>query len=140
MKNNNPHYISRKYPEIFSAGVAIAAPTDIKELIKKQKKEKRTFSYDFWITALGTKNSKFLNEISPISYVETINKPLMIFHGKNDRTIPVIQARNMANELKEKGKKVKIEILQNEGHTIYDSNTLGYVLDMSDNFFKSMKK
>ncbi len=44
----------------------------------------------------------------------------------------------MAEKLKENGKNVKIEILQNEGHSISDSNTLGYVLDTSNDFFKSI--
>ena len=128
------------YPEVYTAGVAVSAPTDIKVLLKKQKKEKRNFSYDFWIKALGTKSSKYLSEISPINYTESINQPLLIFHGKKDRTIPFQQAVNMNESLKENGKNVKIEILQNEGHSISDSNTLGYVLDTSNDFFKSISE
>ena len=127
-----------KYPELFAAGVAVAAPTDIKELMKKQKKEGNHFSYDFWIKALGSKSSKYLNDISPITFAENIDKPLLIFHGRKDRTIPLVQAEEMAEKLKEFDKNVKIEILQNEGHSISDSNTLGYVLDTSNDFFKSI--
>lgn len=61
---------------------------------------------------------------------------MLIFHGKLDETIPVEQSERMVEELKSYGKDVKIEILQNEGHSIFDSNTLGYVLDVSNAFFK----
>jgi len=125
-----------KYPDLYAAGVAIAAPADLKGWMKRQKKDKNYFAYDFWNSALGSKDSKFLNKISPITYAEDLNKPLLIFHGRYDETIPVDQSEKMYEELHSLGKDVEIEILESEGHSISDSNTLGYVLDLSETFFK----
>ena len=47
----------------------------------------------------------------------------------------VEQAEDMASELEKYNKDVKLEVLQKEGHTIYDSYSLGYVLDSSNDFF-----
>jgi len=129
-----------KYPELFAAGVAIAAPSDIKGWMKRQKKEKNFFAYNFWNAALGSKDSKFLSKISPITYAKDLNNPLLIFHGRYDETVPVEQSERMYEELHDLGKEVKIEILETEGHSITDSNTLGYMLDVSEGFFKKINE
>lgn len=128
-----------KYPDIFAAGVAIAAPSDIKEWMKVKKKEKSYFAYEVWESALGTKDSKFLNKISPINLVQDLNKPLLIFHGRNDQKVSVEQSESIMKELEKYQKDAKLEILEKEGHSIRDSNTLGYVLDVSETFFKEHK-
>lgn len=124
-----------KYPDIYAKGVAISAPSDIKAWLRTQKKEENYFAYEFWNSALGSKKSKYLNEISPINHAQNFERPLLIFHGKKDQTILVEQAEDMASELEKYNKDVKLEVLQKEGHTIYDSYSLGYVLDSSNDFF-----
>ena len=63
-----------------------------------------------------------MNQISPINYVEDFNKPILMFHGKKDEIIPIKQAETMYEKLKKYNKNAKLEILQNEGHTFYESN------------------
>ena len=125
-----------KYPDLFNSGVAVAAPSDFSELMKFVKKKRSKFAYDFFTYTLGSKKNRYLDEISPISYTESMNKPLLIFHGRKDRTVPLAQAESMAEKLKKDNKNVEIEILNSEGHSISDTNILGYVLDQSDEFFK----
>ena len=129
-----------KYPNLYAAGVAVSAPSDLKAWMKQQKKEKNYFAYEFWNSALGSNQSKYLNKISPISYVEDINIPLLIFHGKKDDVIPVEHSQEMIDALNEHKKDAKLEVLQNEGHSIYDSNSLGYIMDSSAEFFKKQIK
>lgn len=124
-----------KYPKLYASGVAISAPSDIKKWMKKQKKDRNHFSYEFWNTALGDKKSKYLSQISPINLVKELNNPILIFHGKRDGIISVEQSKEMDKELKKYNKKSKLEILNSEGHTIKDSNTMGYVLDKIFTFF-----
>ncbi|MEZ4797514.1 MAG: alpha/beta fold hydrolase [Flavobacteriaceae bacterium] len=129
-----------KYPNLYSAGVAISAPSDLKEWMRQQKKEKNYFAYEFWNTALGSNQSKYLNKISPINYAEDFNIPLLIFHGKKDDIIPVEHSQEMIEALNEYKKDAKLEVLQNEGHSIYDSNSLGYIMDSANEFFKKQNK
>ncbi|GAB5401380.1 MAG: S9 family peptidase [Aureisphaera sp.] len=125
-----------KYPQLFNSGVAVSAPTDIKEWMKTIKKEGFHYAYEFWNTALGSEKKKYLEKISPYYSSEKIRKPVLIFHGKFDETISVEQAKKMAEKMKKEQKDVKIEILNSEGHSIEDSNVLGYVLKQSDAFFQ----
>ncbi|MAO09406.1 MAG: hypothetical protein CMC07_00525 [Flavobacteriaceae bacterium] len=128
-----------KNPGLFVSGVAISAPTDIESWLKKQRKDNNSMNYKFWIKALGSKKSDYLESISPINYASFINRPMLILHGKKDEVIPVEQAKNMAKKLRKADKNVSVEILETEGHSISDSNIMGYVLEKSNSFFKNTK-
>lgn len=127
-----------KYAGLFVSGVAVSAPTDLKTWMKEQKKDKHSINYEFWTKALGSKRAEYLDEISPVNYVKMYNRPLLVFHGKYDDIIPVAQAEMMVKKLKAAKKKATIEILQSEGHSITDSNVLGYLLDTSSEFFQKV--
>ncbi len=126
-----------KYKDIFKSGVALSAPTDIKSWMKSQKKENNQFVFEFWKTALGDRDIKYLGEISPINFVDEISAPMLVFHGRYDPIVPVEQAERMKKKFEDSGRKDKFSILQNEGHTIWDSNSIGYILEQSDEFFRN---
>ena len=125
-----------RYPEFFRAGVAIAAPTDIREWLKIQRKEDNTFAFEYWEGALGKKSKSYYQEISPIFQVDKINTPLRIFHGRYDDIIPVEQAELMGEALEAKNKPAELTIMEFLGHSIENSSSLGYLLDQSHAFFQ----
>lgn len=127
-----------KYPEDFAGGVAISAPSDIKEWMKYIEKTENTFAYDLWEMALGSKKTKYLKKISPLSYTDMLNKPLLMFHGEYDRVIPLEHAVEMESKLKKNGHEVVLEIIQNEGHSFEDAHVMAYILTSSDTFFKEI--
>ena len=126
-----------RYPEIYHSGVAVSAPSNIKAWMKTQKKENNDFAYEFWDTALGNKNAKYLSEISPIYHVDKFDRPLLVLHGRKDEIIPVEQAETMVDKLKASNKKVICKIFKNESHSFDDSHSMGYVLDLADEFFRT---
>ncbi|KAA3623012.1 MAG: hypothetical protein DWP94_07025 [Flavobacterium sp.] len=86
--------------------------------------------------ALGNRKSRYLDEISPLTYARNLDKPVLIFHGQYDRIIPLEQAEVMSEALKKNGKNGKFEVLQKEGHSISDSYSMSYILDESHQFFQ----
>lgn len=127
-----------RYPEVFSAGVAVAAPTDIKVMLKKQKKDGNKFSYDYWNYALGENDTDFFKKISPINHVQRINTPLLVFHGKLDRIVPIEQTNEMEKRFKElKKNNATFRTLEFLGHGLDDSNSHGYVLKEAEEFFRN---
>jgi len=64
------------------------------------------------------KHRDVLTQLSPATHVEKIEAPLMIIHGANDIRVPVYEAEQLAQRLKELGREVKLIILPDEGHTI----------------------
>jgi dipeptidyl aminopeptidase/acylaminoacyl peptidase len=64
------------------------------------------------------KHRDVLIQLSPATHVEKIEAPLMIVHGANDIRVPVYEAEQLAQRLRELGREVKVIILPDEGHTI----------------------
>ncbi len=125
-----------QYPKLYAAGVAVSAPSDIKLWMKTQRKEKNDFAYEFWKVALGNKGKSYFSEISPINHASQFKNPVLIFHGKLDRIIAVEHAELMAEELQEFNKEVTLRIIQDEGHSIWDSHSAGYILEQANEFFQ----
>lgn len=129
-----------KYPNLYASGVSLSAPSNIKDWLKVQKKEKNFFAYEFWTSALGSDKSKNLLEMSPVTHVDKISKPLLVFHGKKDEVVPLSHSQKMVSLLLKKGNKAKLEILQKEGHSITDGNSLSYILESAKLFFENSVK
>lgn len=129
-----------RYPDLYSAGVAVSAPTDMKLFMKTLKRKKNDFAYDFWEVALGSKDAEYLENISPIEYVENITKPLLILHGEKDEIIDVKHAEIMNKALSRKNKDVNLEIFPYDGHNFENENSLGDLLDFAELFFKKSTK
>lgn len=112
-------------------------------MLKGLKKNRYKFAYEFWNTALGSNDSKYLSEISPITHIKNLKKPLLIFHGKQDEIVPVEQAELMNEELKRHDKQVRLEILPKDGHSISSGLRISYILNSAEKFFRraeNMKK
>lgn len=58
----------------------------------------------------------FLKSISPITNIDKIKTPLLIFHGANDPRVPVSETEQMVAELKKREIPVEIKIFSDEGH------------------------
>lgn len=58
----------------------------------------------------------FLQEISPLSHVDKITKPLMVVQGKNDPRVPWTEAEQIVRSLQARGTPVWYLLADNEGH------------------------
>ena len=68
---------------------------------------------------------KFLEEISPLTHVNKIQVPVLIYQGKNDMRIAPSESRQMADHIRTSGKEVWYIEAANEGHTL--SHPLNYI-------------
>jgi dipeptidyl aminopeptidase/acylaminoacyl peptidase len=62
------------------------------------------------------KDSAFLVEISPLTHVNNIKKPLFVYQGKNDPRVPYTEAEQIVSAVKAKGIPVEYILLDDEGH------------------------
>lgn len=82
--------------------------------------------YDFGVYEFdGTpwSDAKKLLKHSPISYVETIETPLLILHAERDLRCPIEQAEQMFTALKLLGKEVTFVRMPDESHDLSRSGT-----------------
>jgi dipeptidyl aminopeptidase/acylaminoacyl peptidase len=62
------------------------------------------------------RDSAFLVEISPLTHVNNIKRPLFVYQGKNDPRVPYTEAEQIVTAVKAKGIPVEYILLDDEGH------------------------
>jgi len=126
------------FPTLFAAGideVGIANFVTFLENTKPYRRAIREAEYG------PLTDKKFLTEISPLTHAENIKAPLLIIHGANDPRVPVSEARQIAEVIKNKGGIVDTLIFPDEGHGVGKlSNRLIVYRRMVDFFDKYVKK
>jgi len=106
-------------PELYRCGIAIAAVTDWAEIIEGRNREEYRLAYRHWVRQLGDPRTEraALAEISPVTWAKEIRAPLLVIHGKDDRTVPVRQARMLVGAMEAAGLKPETLYFSGEGHT-----------------------
>jgi pimeloyl-ACP methyl ester carboxylesterase len=108
-----------KYPDLFRAGVAIAAVASWK---KMQQADKWVFGkeyrYAYWKALLEHQdyeaNAKY---IEPLLRVAEIKQPVFIIHGERDQVVDPTEAKFMLDALKKQGTPVEAKSFMDSGHT-----------------------
>lgn len=103
-------------PHLWSCGVEIVGIFNLVTFLERTAPWRRKYRE----TEYGylDKHRDILTQLSPATHVEKIEAPLMIIHGANDIRVPVYEAEQLAQRLKELGRRVEVIILPDEGHTI----------------------
>ncbi|WP_269612001.1 alpha/beta hydrolase family protein [Prochlorococcus marinus] len=120
--------------EIFNIGACKYAVTDLIAMAKSTHRFEE-FYLDYLIGNIGTDYEKYLKR-SPIEHVNSINMPLILFHGLKDKVIPSDQSIAIKDELLKRGIPVQINLFENEGHGFKDGNIKVDVLKKIEAFFR----
>lgn len=70
---------------------------------------------------------QFLIQISPLTNITNITKPLFIFQGLNDPRVPLGESEQMVEALRDKGNTVWYVLANDEGHGITKKTNRDYV-------------
>jgi dipeptidyl aminopeptidase/acylaminoacyl peptidase len=102
-----------EYPELWAAGIDIVGIANFVTFLENTgdwRRELREAEYG----SLAD-DREFLESVSPINTIETIDAPLFVLHGENDPRVPVGEAKQIAEQAAEH---VPVEtlIFEDEGH------------------------
>ncbi|MCH7659496.1 MAG: S9 family peptidase [Euryarchaeota archaeon] len=102
-----------EYPELWAAGIDIVGIANFVTFLENTgdwRRELREAEYGSL-----DEDREFLESVSPINTIETIEAPLFVLHGENDPRVPVGEAEQIAERAK---KHVQVEtlIFEDEGH------------------------
>ena len=81
-------------------------------------------------------NQKSYFERSPKNNIHKINKPILIFHGKNDLVINFTGSTDFNTKLLEKNVYSEIVLFDQEGHGFKNINNKIKVLEKTEKFLK----
>ncbi len=101
-----------KEPELFSCGVAGAPVADWKEM-----HEVSDALYRGFIEELFDKKLELLSDRSPITYVESVRRPVCIIAAQNDSRTPIKPVLRYAMELAKQSKAFELHSMPDTGHT-----------------------
>lgn len=117
-----------KTPDLFTCAVSFAGVTDLRGIVRHGKK---FLGGDLSSEKQFGDDSDDLEARSPIENVEKITIPILLIHGKEDRSVPVKQSRDMAEELEDIGKKFKyIEFETGDHHLSIQENRAAFFVEL----------
>jgi dipeptidyl aminopeptidase/acylaminoacyl peptidase len=128
------------YPNLWSVGIACAGIADCVAQYEDEPAYFRTQDEKRFRGTPETAHARYVRS-SPITYVDHIQSPLLILHGKYDVRCPPRQMRRFIDALKKNKKRFDIEWFES-GHTgeFTDTNLRIRLIDKAIRFALSAKK
>jgi dipeptidyl aminopeptidase/acylaminoacyl peptidase len=103
-----------EYPDLFAAGVDLFGIVNFMTFFQHTQP---------WMAAISTieygdpaTQKEMLDRLSPIYKLDRIKAATMVQHGANDTNVPVIEAEQIVNTLKQRGVPVEYILFPDEGH------------------------
>jgi dipeptidyl aminopeptidase/acylaminoacyl peptidase len=103
-----------EYPELWSAGVDIVGIANLVTFLENTGSYRRALREAEYGSL--QKDREFLQSISPIHKAQNIRAPLVVIHGKNDPRVPVGEAEQIVERVRENGGAVEYLLYEDEGH------------------------
>ena len=122
--------------DVFSGGISRYGVTDLRALASDTHKFEARY-LDRLIGAWPEDEAVYV-ERSPITHVDSIDKPMLILQGTDDKVVPPNQAEMFVDALKEKGIPVTYHLFVGEGHGFRQAETIVSVLVATEEFIGSL--
>jgi dipeptidyl aminopeptidase/acylaminoacyl peptidase len=111
-----------KHPGFFKAGICAYPVGDL--LADPNQTHKLERHYNEYLIGDLKKDIKRYKERSPLLHANTINDPIAIFHGEDDRVVSPEQSRKIAVTLKQRGIPHLFRLYSGEGHGFRKTETI----------------
>jgi dipeptidyl aminopeptidase/acylaminoacyl peptidase len=103
-----------EYPDLFAAGADLFGIVNFETFFAQTEP---------WMAAISTveygdpvTQKDLLARLSPIHKLDRVKAPLLVLHGANDTNVPLVEAKQVEEELKKRGVPVQSVIFPDEGH------------------------
>ena len=107
------------FPELFRVGVDVCGISDFTTFYEQTEP---------WIAAAAvTKygdpqaDAALLHELSPIHSVDRITAPLLVVHGAYDTNVPIVEAEQIVEALRDRGASPGFLLFDDEGHEVHST-------------------
>jgi len=102
------------YPELFAAGADYFGMVNFATFFEQTEP---------WMAAISTveygdpeTEADLLWKLSPLSRIDAITVPTLVLHGANDTNVPLVEAKQVAENLGERNVPVELVVFPDEGH------------------------
>lgn len=104
------------FPDLFAVGVDVCGMSDFATFYANT---------EAWIAAAATTkygdphaDAALLRELSPLQHVDRIAAPLLVVHGAHDTNVPLGEAQQLVDALRERGASPGFLLFDDEGHEV----------------------
>ena len=118
----------------YDAGVSIVGMSHLVTFLENTGPYRRHLR----VTEYGdpVKDREALNKLSPMTYLDKIQDPILLIHGATDPRVPVGEAIQIYNKMKSKKLEGELIIFPDEGHGIRKRKNRAIYIANTLNFFK----
>ncbi len=103
-----------EYPDLWAAGVDVVGIANFVTFLENTSDWRRSLREAEYGSL--DEDREFLQEISPTNNIENITAPLFVLHGENDPRVPVSEAEQIVDDVRDQGVPVRKLIFPDEGH------------------------
>ena len=103
-----------EYPDVFKAGADLFGIVNFETFFANTEP---------WMAAISTveygdpkTQADLLRRLSPIHKLDQVKAATIVLHGANDTNVPVVEAEQVVNNLKQRGVPVQYVLFPDEGH------------------------
>jgi dipeptidyl aminopeptidase/acylaminoacyl peptidase len=110
---------------VYRCAVSVSGPSDLRRMVDWSSDRNGHTARRYWIRFMGAKDLRdpVLGEISPAAFVDKVEIPILMIHGKDDTVVPLEQSRIMAEALKKAGKPHELLVQPGEDHWLSRGDT-----------------
>ena len=111
-----------KTPELFKCGINYVGLVDLEHFYKPNVWQFGEYGKPLWYKMAGhpEEDLELIRAASPANFVENIDDPLMVIHGRKDRNVDFSQALLLKDRLEEAGKDFIWIVKGDEAHGFYE--------------------
>jgi dipeptidyl aminopeptidase/acylaminoacyl peptidase len=126
-------------PDIFACGIDIFGPSNILTAISTPYWKSRLNDLKKRIGSYDTKEDReFLEQRSPLTFVDRIKKPLLIVQGANDPRIKKIESDQIVEAMQQRNIPVTYILYNDEGHGFARPKNRLYFYAMAEEFLANI--
>ncbi|MDP6038762.1 MAG: S9 family peptidase, partial [Candidatus Latescibacteria bacterium] len=104
------------HPDLWAAGVDIVGISNFATFLENTSAYRRAHREAEYVSL--EHDREFLERIAPINHVDKIRAPVLVIHGANDTRVPLSEAEQLVEALKERNVPVEFLVFDDEGHGI----------------------
>jgi dipeptidyl aminopeptidase/acylaminoacyl peptidase len=129
-------------PGLYKCAVSASGPTDLGKMLAWERKEEGATSsaYNYWTSQIGDpgKDKAMIEASSPALQADKVKVPVLLVHGKRDRTVPIEQSEFMLDALKKAGKTVDMSTYETAAHGMIGRDMKKFLLEIEAFFGKNL--
>jgi dipeptidyl aminopeptidase/acylaminoacyl peptidase len=119
-------------PDFWTAGVALSGISQMYDAMRGAHR----FEVNYERRLIGPlpEAGPLWLERSPLTYAQHVRRPVLLFHGRKDKVVPVQQSIDHAEAVRRNGVPVELVLFEDEGHSFYREANLKTIYTTMERF------